>query len=463
MIATVHNFGPKTAYDVKARLLIDGQVGPEQSVPELAVGADTTFAFLPGFASAGDHLVEVRIDDDPLPLDNRRRLSIPVREALNVLLVDGHPQSESFQSETDYLAQALSPEEKSSGSPSEVKATVVNESQIGTRDLTPYDAVVLANVAQFTGAEVASLDAYLKQGGGVVIFGGDQVVTENYNRVLFEGGKGLLPAEIVGVVGDARARQGAVDFDARDYKHPIISLFQGASANVLAGLTGAKTWQYQKLKLPDDPQSTARVALYFSSGDPAVIETTRHRGRVIQVATSADIGWTTWPLHQSYPPIMEAIVLEAAAGKVAERNVRVGQPLDQFLPATAAGAAVEVIRPDEARSPAKLKAEGDVSLFHFEETDLSGAYRAKFGPPLTTEALFAANPDPIESDPLKLDRAGLAEALPGWRFAYFTNWRDLTGNATAVGRRGELHRPLLYALLILLIVESIAAWRFGHH
>jgi hypothetical protein len=32
-----------------------------------------------------------------------------------------------------------------------------------------------------------------------------------------------------------------------------------------------------------------------------------------------------------------------------------------------------------------------------------------------------------------------------------------------VGRRGELHRPLLWALLALLIIESIAAWKFGHH
>ncbi len=463
VIATVHNYGPKAAYDVKARLLIDGQLGPDQSVPEIAVGADATYAFLPGFAAAGDHLVEVRIDDDPLLLDNRRRLAVPVRESLNVLLVDGHPQSEPFQSEADYLAQALTPEEKSAGSPSQIKAEVVNESQLGSRDLAPFDAVILCNIAQFTAAEVSSLDAYLKQGGGVVVFGGDQVVADNYNQMLHAGGKGLLPAELVGIVGDAKAKQGAFEFDAKDYKHPIVNPFYGAAANVLAGLTGAKTWQYHKLKIGEDQRSLAQVALYFNSGDPAIIEMPRHRGKVIQVATSADIGWTTWPLHQSYPPIMEQVVMEAASGKLAERNVRVGQPLDQALSASAAGAAVEVTRPDEARLPSKLVAAGDVSLFHFEDTDLSGAYRAKFGPPLATESLFSANPDPAESDPLKLDRAALADAVPGWKFSYLTNWRDLTGNATSVGRRGELHRPLLYALLTLLIVESFAAWKFGHH
>jgi hypothetical protein len=463
VIATVRNYGPDPVLDFKARVLIDGQLGPDLSVPMIAVGSDETFAFSPTFSSPGDHLIEVRIDDDPLMIDNRRRLAIPVREFVRVLLVDGQPVAAAYESETDYLAQALNPEVSSDGTASQVRTEVVNESQLGTRELAPYDAVVLCNIAQFTGAEVSALDAYLKQGGGVVIFDGDQVVVDNYNQLLFADGKGLLPAQVSGIIGDAQAKQGSFEFDAKDYKHPIVSLYDGADSNVIAGLTGVKTWAYRKLKVPEGGQSQAKVALWFTSGDPAIIESPRHRGRVIQVATSADTAWTTWPLHPSYPPIVEQIILQAASGRMAERNVRVGQPFDQALPASAAGASVEVSRPDEVRSSSKLKPSGDVSLFHFEETDLSGAYRAKFGPPLATESTFAANPDPLESDPAKLDRAGLAEAIPGWTFTYLKDWKDLTENASSVGRRGEMHRPLLYALLVLLIVESIAAWKFGHH
>ncbi|WP_435005249.1 BatA domain-containing protein [Tundrisphaera lichenicola] len=463
LIATVRNFGPNVTSNVKARLLIDGQLGPDQSVPEIAVGGDATFVFTPGFATPGDHLVEVRIDDDPLMLDNKRRIALPVREFLNVLLVDGHPKAEPFQAETDYLTQALNPEAKSAGSPSQIRTEVVNESQLGNRDLAPFDAVVLCNIAQFTGAEVSSLDAYLKQGGGVVLFGGDQVIPENYNQLLFADGKGMLPAMMTGVVGDAQARRSAFEFDAGDFKHPIVNAFAGAAANVIAGLTGAKTWQYHRLKIPEDRRSMARVALSFDSGDPAIIEMPHHRGTVIQVATSADTGWSTWPLHQSYPPIMEQVILQAASGRLSERNVRVGQPFDQALPAAVAGTSVEITRPDDAPASVKLQTAGDVSLLHYEDTDLSGAYRAKFGPPMATESIFAANPDPIESDPLKLDRSGLKDAVPGWDFTYLTNWKDLTGNASSVGRRGELHRPLLYALLVMLMVESFAAWKFGHH
>ncbi len=472
VLATVRNFSTKSAYDVKARLSIDGQVGPDQSIPEIGAGAEESFAFLPGFTTPGDHLVEVRIDDDSLLTDNTRALVVPVRDALNVLLVDGSPKPEPFKGETDYLKQALSPEEKSAdpnagglGGPvgSTIRTEVVPESQLSARDLSSFDAVVLCNVAEFGTAEVTALDAYLKQGGGVVVFGGDVVDAASYNRLLYRDGEGILPASVGETIGDATARQGGFEFDAKDFKHPIVALFQGAPANVLAGLTGAKTWQYQKLKLPTNGQSQARVALYFNSGDPAIIEVPRFRGRVIQVATSADVGWTTWPLHQSYPPIMEQIVLEAAAGRLSERNVRVGQPIDRALPATAGGAEVEVTRPDAARVATKLQPSGDVSLFHFEDTDLAGLYRARFTAPVNAESLFVANIDPLESDPAKLDRSGLGDAVPGWKPTYLTNWKDLSQSATSVGRRGELHRPLLYGLLAMLLVESMMAWWFGNH
>ena len=472
ILATIKNFDSKPAYDVKARLSIDGQVGPDQAIAEIAPGGEGTVAFLPGFTTAGDHLVEVRIDDDALPVDNRRSLVVPVRDALNVLLVDGSPQSEPFKGETDYLAQALNPDEKSAdpaqGGPvgsaaTTIRTEVVSEAQLNARDLSGFDVVVLCNVAEFGAADVAALDAFLKQGGGVVFFGGDAVQAESINRTLYRDGAGILPAAIGPTVGTADANQGAFEFDAKDFRHPIVNPFQGSPANVIAGLTGAKTWQYEKLILPADGQSQAQVALFFNSGDPAIIEAPKYRGRVIQVATSADVGWTTWPLHQSYPPIMEQIVLEAATGRLSERNVRVGQPIDRALPAAAGGAAVEVVRPDDARVAGQLQPAGDVSLFHFEETDLAGLYRARFAAPLATESLFAANPDPRESDPAKLDAAGLRDAVPGWKPAVLTNWRDLSQSATSVGRRGELHRPLLYALLAMLMVESVLAWWFGHH
>jgi hypothetical protein len=89
----------------------------------------------------------------------------------------------------------------------------------------------------------------------------------------------------------------------------------------------------------------------------------------------------------------------------------------------------------------------------------------RIGPPLNVDSSFAANTDPAESDLVKLDESALKSQIPGWNFNYFdvANWKDLTGDAASVGRRGELHRPMLYAVLGLLLLESYLAWKFGHH
>jgi hypothetical protein len=462
LVQTVfHNFGSNRADGVRARLTVDGRLGPEQSI-DLPPGEDVPAVFRYQFATPGDHLVQVSIDDDPLAVDNRRYMVVPVRESLSVLLVDGHFKSEPYQAETDYLAQALSPSEESPGQPRPIKVEVISESGLANRELAPYDVVVLCNVPQFNVPEVTALDDFLKQGGGIVVFGGDQVVADNYNRLLYNDGKGLLPAEVGPSVGDASKTETGFSFNPMGYRHAIVSEYRDQTDPVTAGLTQVITSQYHKLVVnPKD--STARVALTFENGDPAVVDALRHRGTVIQVATSADIGWTNWPVHKSYLPIMQQIVIRASSGRLAERNIRVGQPFDQSFPAAGAGSAVTIVTPKGTPVAAKLQASGGVSQFHFEQADYAGRYQVRIGPPLALESLFAANTNPAESDMTKLDAAALKEAIPGWNFLHLTSSQRLAEDVRSVGRRGELHQPLLLGLLILLLVESILAWKFGHH
>ncbi len=270
--------------------------------------------------------------------------------------------------------------------------------------------MTLCNVAQFNPQEVAALEEYLKQGGGLIIFGGDQVIADNYNRLLYADGKGLLPAALGPAMGDAVKKQSPFAFNPLGYRHPLVAEFRGESDPVTAGLTLTAIWQYHKLTLPAESQ--AQIAVAFDSGDPAIIEAPRGRGKVILVATSADAGWNSWPLHNSYPPVMQQMVLQAAAGRLAERNIRVGQPYDQAFAAAGASATGTVTNPRGQPAAARLKALGGISELHFTQTELSGPYQVRIGPPLAVENIFAANPDPAESNLIKLDRSSLNRAYP---------------------------------------------------
>lgn len=459
----VHNYGPNKVDGLRARLTVDGRLSPASGAESVAAGEDLPLVFRHEFITPGDHVVELILDPDSLALDDRRWLVVPVREALNVLLVDGSFKSQPYQAETDYLAQALSPTEVSPGQPSPIKVDVVGESQLASRELSAYDTVVLCNVAQFSQAEVSSLENFLRQGGGVVIFGGDQVVADNYNRLLYRNGEGLLPASLGSSIGDAAKKQAGYYFNPLRFRHPLVAEFQGEADPVTAGLTRVMTWQYHKLTLPKE--SKAQVALSFDRGDPAVVEWPHQRGTVILVATSADTGWTSWPIHKSYPPVMQQMVLRAAAGRLSERNIRVGQPYDRSFAEASASAPVTVVTPAGKSVSTRLDLKGGVSQLHFEQTELSGEYKLRIGTAPPVDSSFAANPDPVESEMAKLDEAALGEILPGWKVIYVhpSDWKALTRDAASVGRRGELHRPMLYAVLVLLLVESFLAWRFGHH
>ncbi|WP_165068535.1 BatA domain-containing protein [Paludisphaera rhizosphaerae] len=459
MTALIRNFGPTPAQGVRVRLTTDGRVGPEQVV-DLPVGEDVPVVFNQQFPTPGDHVVEATIDEDALPPDDRRLFVANVREAVRTLLVDGDFKSEAFQAETDYLAQALAPGESAADEPDPIHVDVVPESQFARRDLAAYDVIALCNVAQFTAEEVKALEDFLEQGGGLIAFGGDQISAENYNRLLYADGKGILPAAIGETIGDPAKKESAFRFDPLGFRHPILAGFRNQTDPVVAGLTQVRVWARHQLTLPKD--STAQVALAFDDGGPAVLEAPRRKGKVFQLAVPADAGWSNWPLHPSYPAIARDLVMLAASGRQADRTIRVGRPFDQSFPGSAAGASATITPPNGgAPATVKLKADGGLARLVFEGTDAAGAYQVKVGPPVALDLTFAANPDPIESDPAKLDRSALVERVPGWKFVLLDDVRGLSADTASVGRRGELHRPLLFAVLGLLMLESFVAWRFG--
>jgi hypothetical protein len=458
--ATIRNFGTSEIASVPVRFAVGGRVASEVPI-RLEAGEEQSVATVLRFNTAGETFVTVGLPDDQLVSDDVRRLAVPVRESIGVLLVDGDPKREAFRSEVDFLAEAIDPGETSPGEPRPIRVERTTEAQFGRRDLTGIDVVVLCNVARLTEVEVASLDVHLRQGGGMVIFGGDRVEAENYNRMLFADGQGLLPARFGPVEGEIGGPAAPLRFDGVGFKHPIISAFAGQSPAVQASLTEVKTFRIHRLELPKS--TTAQVAMRFSNDAPAIIDWTRHRGRVFQIATTANQDWTTWPLHPSWVPVMEAMIAEAASGRSAEINVRVGQPLVRSFSSAAAGTEAEVRLPSGKVETVTLTPDGDVSTLKFVDTMRAGSYSATIGPPVSRTVPFGVNPETIESDLSHLDSTALKASFPKWSFLYDNDWRPYQESAAAVGDRGELHRVMLWAILVLLILETILAVAFGHH
>lgn len=439
-----------------AELWADGRLVKRESV-ELAPGARATVAFSHRFDAPGDHTLEVRTEGDALDVDDRRFAALEVKQALRVLCVDGRPSGGTFEGAAGYLMRALEPRPEQSGRV-RVRAEAAPESALVERDLRAYDCVFLCNVAQFTHGEARVLDEYLKAGGGLVFFLGDRVQADRYNREI--GGEGpsgvrILPARLGPLVSEMQTR-----LDPLDYRHPIVAPFR---ARERAGLLTTPVFEYFRLVLPE--QSGAKVALALAGGDPLIVEEPFHRGRVVLVATSADASWTPMPVLPSYVPVVQEVLAFAVAGQARQRNVEVGQALGGPLPAAAAEGVVAISSPDGRAAEVRARTEGGETFWTYSDTLLSGFYTAECGPPAPRRETYAVNVDTAESDLARLSPEELRETVwSGVPFVHQTAWDGVDRQPAAQGgRSGPLPQGLLHVALALLFVETVLAWRFGHH
>lgn len=469
--AEVRSFGRQNRERQLVELYVDGRRAGESRI-DVAAGESAAASFSYRFDTPGEHALEVRLPGDLLAVDNHRWLSLPVVSHLRVLCVDGKPAGGEFQGAAGYLRVALSPHGPTDER-SVVRAEVVSENALSETELRDYDCVFLANVGQFTADEARLLAAYVRSGGGLVFFLGDQVDIENYNRQLAAGGRqaNVLPARLVGPAAIDRDRPYL--FDPLDYEHPIVAPFRGRDR---AGLLTTRIYEYIRAVLPkakdnapqapDDnapqaPQVDAapRVALAFTNGDPAIIEKRVGGGRSVLVTTAADASWSAWPMWPSYVPVVQEIVAEAVRWRAGQRNLMVGQSLSGETRAPA-DAEVTVERPSGERQPLRLAAEADHARWKYREVDRAGIYRIEFGPPLARDELFAANVFTAEGDLAKISLDELRDDVwSGVAFEPFGGQSTADAPAAPIARRDSLHHWLLLAALALVLAEtSLACW-----
>lgn len=456
--AQVRNFGTQPRHHHLVEFHVDGRRIKEAYV-DVAAGEQSPISFSHRFDAPGDHAVEVRLGPDFLDIDNHRWLSVPVKDHLRVLCVNGKPAAGAMSGAADYVALALNPDAGDVSVPSIVEPEIIPESALLERDLTRYDCIFLCNVAQFTSHEARVLEGVLKRGGGLVFFLGDQVLPDRYNRELAgEQGVRVLPARLTELVSEAQYHY---RFDPLNYSHPLLGVFQGREQS---GLLSTPVYKYYRLAL--EPKSQARVALAFDGGDPAIVEEKIHEGRSILVATEGSLSsidpatrnpWTTMPTWPSFVPLVQEILALAVRGQMAEHNVQVGQAIGDSLQAMANRPAVSVTTPAGAREEVRMALDSQVSRWSYADTQQSGVYRVELGAPVSRDEAFAVNVDTSESDLTKLP----PEELPKEFTAHKRANLDET-DSPSISHRSGLHKSLLYVVLGLLFMEVLLAWRFGH-
>jgi len=445
--AEVQNHSPDEIRGERVMLRVDGQLVAEERI-NLQAAQRATVSFEHRFDRPGEHLVEVRLSDDRLSVDNHRWLAVPVQETIRVLCVYGQP------GETTYVALALEPQE---GANRRVKVEQAAESAIVESDLEKYDCVVLSNVGRINRDEAAVLRRFVVRGGGLIVFLGDRVQADSYNEQLgeFAGHNRLLPASLGESTNESQYR-----LNPLDYRHSLVSPFRGHEKS---GLLTTPIWTYIRMQ----PSVNAKVALAFDNGDPALVEEQIGQGRVVLFASAASplsvnrastppTPWTAIASWPSFPPLVQEMLNLSLSGRTEGRNQTVGDDLRGDAARATPETPVEVVLPSgqEERLPLVLDATG--AHWMFTSGRQSGPYEVKIGAPVSTTEHYALNIDPRESN---LERLPV-DSLPPELTTEMTQEGSLPASFSEPIARSYF-RELLLAVMGLALVDIMLAWRLG--
>lgn len=461
--ATIRNHGAERLDQVRVVLGVDGD---DVEVSDVSIEPESTtqvlFPFT--FSTPGSHTLEVRVAlDDPLAADNRFAAAVTVWDKIRVLLVDGDVRSQPLESETDFLAVALTPYTFGRVRLADLVETQTVRPQDVTEELLQsFRVVVLANVARLDDAQLAALTAFVEQGGGLMVTAGDRIDLNWYRERFYAAGSGLLPAAFDSMAGEEAPAARKARIVAQHYEHPALAFFN-TPANGDLSQAEIRRW-YQVDASRDTPeemidQPAPVVLARLDTGDPLLVERRYGEGVVLQCATACDADWSDLPMRPVYVPLMQQLVTSMASGLVPPRNIETGEPAVMLLSDVEPGTTIPVRTPDGSRQTVHTSTLGNRELARFEGTQRPGIYTMSL--PSAEPVHFAAEAARSESELSTLDEpqiADLSEALGATVVGSAAEYIE----QDRLRRNGrEVWKYVLMTLLGLMFLELVLQQRFA--
>ena len=231
-----------------------------------------------------------------------------------------------------------------------------------------------------------------------------------------------------------------------DFTHPLFAPFAGPR---YSDFTKIHFWKHRPVTLKTP--ATTRVVARFDNGDPALLERSIGKGRVLALTSGWQPGDSQLALSSKFVPLVGALLDLACGGTEVAESVAVGQPVT--LPASTPPEPIVVQTPDGRE--VRLEAEHST----FTETDQPGIFRAKVG---STETRFAVNLSATESlttplDLEQLEQRGVRIGIEQTRSERIDRVRQQRD--TELESRQKVWRWLIVVALGLLVLETWWAGR----
>lgn len=346
----VRNHGNSKATGLRAAVFINGAPVPARIlIPEIEPNAQVEVTHDLAFDTEGRQQVEVRLDEDNLREDNRRVFAVEVAERRSVLILDDDGQQE----DAAFVAAALSADPALTG----LAADIRTSQGLNASELPRYDCLYLLNIRDLPADTLLLLADYVRSGGGIVWFPGDQANVAWYSETLRNPGNLLFPVPL-GVIQEVlpdsplTAPTDSLPFVSPVFApHPIFSIYNAPDSPFPDTVRISRYFRTEPAWKLDDAErgDGVRTIMRLKSGEPVGFEHTLGRGRILTFLTGAGRRWSNWPVAPAAPGyvVMHLLThqyLQKAVDSIQLREL--AEPLQLQWPAGEFTDAVEVYLPE---------------------------------------------------------------------------------------------------------------------
>jgi hypothetical protein len=458
------NYGHEDAHNVTVGLGIDLQPPSDQAVITLlSAGQSRRVSLFAKADGAGYHAITAQVPPDHLPADNRRTIVVRALEEVRVLLVAGQMGATPAEGDAFFLERALAPVAAEERKQYFIKTQTIAAGDIDAAKLTDYDAVALVDVSWLDQPAVAGLDNFVRKGGGLMIFPGEQTDAAFYNTALGEG-LGLLPAIMGDPWGDSTQRAQFHSLQAAGYNHPVVSIWQDPAAGTLTSARFFKGLTLEPLRKQNAAAGDSVTILTYTDGAPAIVERTWGSGRVIEFSSSANTAWNDLPARPAFVPLMQRALGRLVTRREEALNIGVGSEF--IYPARVEWLYHEMLVTAPGAPPgnvdkSKVELVKGQPLLRNENTDHAGLYDVEIASQPAARLLFAAEADPASANLTPIPDNEIVTLAPGTQVIH---WTPETNMAQALAREGsgsELWPVLAVLALAVACCETFVAGRFS--
>jgi len=445
--ADIGNAGPEPA-GTTVVLVVDGVVKSRRKM-DLAPASTATASFAYELPKSGLADVEVRLADDALAVDNTRHFNLEVKERIRALIVQDARSAVEFLDHSYFLERALDPSIVLGGESISIirpdRALLKDFERTKLRD---YDVIFLLNIPTMSDAAAAALTAFVRDGGGVVFFAGDELDADAYRRLFGAGDEPLLPLPLLPVDKAEPDRRRFTQVTAFDESHFVFGPFRGLNLFKMVRV-------YKSAKIDLHAETPMRALAHLADGQPLLLEHASGRGRVVFCTVSANAEWSNLPVTDVFLPMIHQLVYHVCGSLEEARSLAVGARQQFSFPETAEPVNVDISRPDGTEESVATAPTADANEAAYTKTFMPGYYAYSTRGAVEKRGAFVVNPDTAESDLTRIESKKVAGVLAPAHVDVCSSIADMETRMTRLREGVPLRDLFVFIAITVAVFETV--------